>query len=1097
MACPCLSDIGSNITTQVDVGGVSYSVYSPNSTYGLAYGLSCNAHDVGLPPYCDGVDRADYCARSWCYVDVAECDSMFEPTLSTFMPSANLYYSYATCNSSDTFADFYTTGYVHLCSVLSLTSADTAEIVVSSGDSTAQPCGDTNTKGQVTAMVNALNALNDGRGFRVPNPGAVMPHLRMTYTWETYPFGEWESIGRQKSLALFENGTCDVVVGMANGCFDPDIQAQARLARNVGKIYVTGRGPREVLRAAGNDGILPPWIFSTHIRSDTYAEDALVHLRQNGAQSVAIIHESLSYGNDSFYAGLGTESERIARASLGYDVRLQATVERPPGYNASSRTPFDAARLDAALEQAVASRADVLLAVMRPPEWQYTVARLRELRESSADREGPASEPHSFLSIWFQGASWGTHGDCIGLGPSVCAHVIGAEQMSRLEALDAYGDALLDGRTYRWLKASEHMTEPIESSTDKPDGAMIPSIIAQAMQHIFRRRILVNDHRPLYDPAQYQLLREFLSSGNEVARTFYGAVRFDRFGQNQGKVATTMQMDDHADTAGAANSNASSTYIRRALDLCMVRETTACGIGQCLEPYVENTSLVEGATWSGGAASCPCLTSLDAYNHSNRIRAGNAWWSAFMPNSTYGNNYGIGCSLHDVGLPPHCNRTDDTLNLAWCEQEFCWVDPHNCDQNDVDPSGYLAHATTAVGSVRYSYDTCIDAVVEGFESALSTTDLRPRARIILPSSISEVLLRYPSQASVSCAGERVRSVGNRTCLLCEAAECVAHSPPPSPPPPPSLPPPLMPPPAPAPPPPPYLLIAGCALAALGLLIMIFLSGLVRRRQRRELAEALESATERAEIMGAIESMRSLRFPAAMISAADFFVLGQLESHEAMRSAGKLFYNDTLRELADAAGSRRFYIFISRTRDRRSTLCHETPFLCRLARSGGLAILCALTPFPVRAPFPCHRPMDVVECGRPDEVSVPCDGGSHQAHCGASWMASFTRHGVGRLYQHPAAERVVAEGGGCQPRRVCLVRGGLSDRRSAGDAREHRRRVLARDLSPAHVVPRRAVLPHAAQRHRSHVARDGRGRLPLAPRRSDFLHAAKVPSRLSG
>ena len=54
--------------------------------------------------------------------------------------------------------------------------------------------------------------------------------------------------------------------------------------------------------------------------------------------------------------------------------------------------------------------------------------------------------------------------------------------MSRSEALDAYGDPLLEGRTYRWLKSSEHLKEPIHSYTDKPDAAMIPSLLAQALQ---------------------------------------------------------------------------------------------------------------------------------------------------------------------------------------------------------------------------------------------------------------------------------------------------------------------------------------------------------------------------------------------------------------------------------------------------------------------------------------------------------------------------------------------------------------------------------------------------------------------------------------
>ena len=57
------------------------------------------------------------------------------------------------------------------------------------------------------------------------------------------------------------------------------------------------------------------------------------------------------------------------------------------------------------------------------------------------------------------------------------------------------------------------------------------------------RDTLANVSRPLANPDNYEQLLAKLRSGLEVARTFYGAVRFDAFGQNIGKDPTTLQMD--------------------------------------------------------------------------------------------------------------------------------------------------------------------------------------------------------------------------------------------------------------------------------------------------------------------------------------------------------------------------------------------------------------------------------------------------------------------------------------------------------------------------------------------------------------------------
>jgi hypothetical protein len=74
--------------------------------------------------------------------------------------------------------------------------------------------------------------------------------------------------------------------------------------------------------------------------------------------------------------------------------------------------------------------------------------------------------------------------------------------------------------------------------------AMIPSFAAQALQKVFRFRPLTDELRPLRDPTDYELLRAYIASGEQIATTFYGPVRFDAYGQNQGRRPTTLQVDE-------------------------------------------------------------------------------------------------------------------------------------------------------------------------------------------------------------------------------------------------------------------------------------------------------------------------------------------------------------------------------------------------------------------------------------------------------------------------------------------------------------------------------------------------------------------------
>ena len=61
------------------------------------YGLTCEAHDDGIAPFCDGEEPAEYCGLKWCYV--SEACTATDKTLSNYpaLAEAGIYFSYETC----------------------------------------------------------------------------------------------------------------------------------------------------------------------------------------------------------------------------------------------------------------------------------------------------------------------------------------------------------------------------------------------------------------------------------------------------------------------------------------------------------------------------------------------------------------------------------------------------------------------------------------------------------------------------------------------------------------------------------------------------------------------------------------------------------------------------------------------------------------------------------------------------------------------------------------------------------------------------------------------------------------------------------------
>jgi hypothetical protein len=341
--------------------------------------------------------------------------------------AVDLGYSYTTCDSEDSFTQFYNLrdGVVQLCSVF-------AQDAAPSGGAGGRPCGATHTHRQVEAMVASINALNGGRGFEVSTYGLSLTRfLTFNYTFQTYPAGAWETTGHAESAALFGGGACDVVVGMAHGCPDADVAAQAVVANASGRLYFTGRGPQALLAANGEQ----PYLFSTHLRSDSYAVPALRRYQDLGMSSVALLYEA---SDDLFYTGLGEFTlkhvrEQMPRVALSYSAAL-----RP---SAASGGQIDQEELAQSLMAAHATRADVLVLVLPVAAAETAMRLLRTWRPPG----GNANGGHVYRGIWWQGVPWGEGwggelsgegggGDCAGLA-EWCDFAVGATQMAHEETL--------------------------------------------------------------------------------------------------------------------------------------------------------------------------------------------------------------------------------------------------------------------------------------------------------------------------------------------------------------------------------------------------------------------------------------------------------------------------------------------------------------------------------------------------------------------------------------------------------------------------------------------------------------------------------------
>jgi len=106
--CRCIGFAGVAGSTEISFKDGSKGEYPAD------LGATCSAWDKGRHPVCQGdKDKVpSWCKANWCYVDPCECDLPGDlvPKISAYLPEAtftgkNLYYSYETCGSADTWTE--------------------------------------------------------------------------------------------------------------------------------------------------------------------------------------------------------------------------------------------------------------------------------------------------------------------------------------------------------------------------------------------------------------------------------------------------------------------------------------------------------------------------------------------------------------------------------------------------------------------------------------------------------------------------------------------------------------------------------------------------------------------------------------------------------------------------------------------------------------------------------------------------------------------------------------------------------------------------------------------------------------------------------
>jgi|EP01046_Picozoa_sp_COSAG06_P034407 hypothetical protein len=550
-AClPSLEAFGIDVTE-----GLVVQTSSGMQTYPPTYGVgNCSAHDRGLPPVCDTPSAPAWCSQHWCYVNATTCGAAgFELVPSEYLAhhsrGSEVMLSYSVCSERNLWTEWSQVfaGTIKLCSVIK--------------EIDGIPCGNTAAVLQVEAMVETINSLTSGLGFSVLSGNPASPsYYRFSFQHETYPEGAWETVGRSRAEALFPQ--CDVIVGQGHGCGatgDDEIKSQAAVAHSHQRLYFTQRGPRQVLSNPDDPSSrLSPYMFSTHIRSDEYSHVVLRQIAQTARseESEPLKLAVLNFAHNAFFDGVATETVAYAaeHADL-YTVVYSANLKSPSDGLGPVCEPFGeptgapgCASLSEYLDAVVSSSPDVLLVSSNGDAFKQVLYYLSEQRPR-VDRGEIKRKTTALAALFWVGVPWLQNGEpaCAGLR-SHCSHAIGATQISPEEA-NMYVDQLLLSAgvpaTYDWLRENNTALAAayaVNVTKAEADAAVIPSIIAQAMQKVFRYRMPESREFPLRQASSdYEALRTYIGSGEVIARTYYGPVSFDDFGNNAGRSASVFQ----------------------------------------------------------------------------------------------------------------------------------------------------------------------------------------------------------------------------------------------------------------------------------------------------------------------------------------------------------------------------------------------------------------------------------------------------------------------------------------------------------------------------------------------------------------------------
>jgi hypothetical protein len=142
---------------------------------------------------------------------------------------------------------------------------------------------------------------------------------------------------------------------------------------------------------------------------------------------------------------------------------------------------------------------------------------------------------------------------------------------------------------------------------------------------------------------------------------------------------------------------------------------------------------------SGGVQAdnrCPCINWADSPE--TRAQFENDDGTALLVplgdpavNYTYNLGYGSGsCAAHDVNHAPYCADASGAPRADapdWCQANWCWVDPNNCQLADANGTAIPAvassyfHRDGQPASRYYSYETC------QHDNTFSDTELDPQA----------------------------------------------------------------------------------------------------------------------------------------------------------------------------------------------------------------------------------------------------------------------------------------------------------------------------------------------------------------------------------